>query len=409
MTNPGQTLHAQSSTSVFSPRRTFLPFHQPWIDDSEIEEVSDTLRSGWLTMGPKTLRFETEFGQYVGAEHAVAVHSCTAGLHLALDVVGIQPGDEVITSVYTFTASAAVILHLKAKPVLVDVLPGTLTMDPAQVEQKITARTRAIIPVHMAGHPCDMDALMELAARHRLEVIEDAAHALPTQYKGRMVGTIGDLTVFSFYAIKNITTGEGGMVTTNRQDYADLLRSRRLHGINRDAWKRYTADGTWYYEVDYPGYKYNMTDINAAIGLQQLRKSEMFYELRSRYAALYQQGFADLPALILPQTAPWAQHAWHLYVLRVDHDHLTIGRDAFIQALHKENIGTSVHFIPLHLHPFYRQAFGYQPHDFPHALRAYQQAISLPLFPRMSEADVEDVIHTVRHIVEQHHQSGREA
>ena len=265
-------------------RNTFLPYHTPWIDESEIAEVVDTLRSGWLTMGPKTIRFEEQFAAYLGVGHAVAVSSCTAGLHLALDAVGIRPGDEVITSVYTFSSTAAVVVHLGARPVLVDVLPGTLTMDPEQVERRITERTRAIMPVHFAGQACDMDRILELAARHGLRVIDDAAHALPTHYKGRLVGAIADMTVFSFYATKNLTTGEGGMVTTDSAACADQLRSRRLHGISRDAWKRYTAEGSWYYEVTYPGYKYNMTDLTAALGLQQLRKLDVFHAVRTYYA-----------------------------------------------------------------------------------------------------------------------------
>jgi dTDP-4-amino-4,6-dideoxygalactose transaminase len=383
-------------------RETFLPFHRPWIDEDEIEEVVQTLRSGWLTMGPKTMEFEKRFAEYVGAKHAIAVNSATAGLHLSLDVLGLEPGDEVITSVYTFTSTAAVALHHRGRPVLVDVEPVTLNMDPDEVRRRIGPRTRAIIPVHFAGAPCDMDPILEMAARHRLTVIEDAAHALPTQYRRRMVGAIGDLTVFSFYAVKNLTTGEGGMVTTDSTEYADLLRTRRLHGISRDAWKRYTAEGSWYYEVDYPGYKCNMTDINAALGLQQLRKQDRFHSIRSYYATLYQHGLSDLPELILPETPPYAQHAWHLYVIRLNLDRLTIGRDAFFELLRQANIGASVHFIPLHIHPYYRQVFEYKPEDFPRALRAYQAAISLPLYPRMSEADIWEVIHAVRVIVERH-------
>jgi dTDP-4-amino-4,6-dideoxygalactose transaminase len=383
-------------------RDTFLPFHKPWIDEAEIEEVADTLRSGWLTMGPKTIEFEKRFAEYVGAKHAVAVNSATAGLHLALDALDLKPDDEVITSVYTFTSTAAVVLHNNARPVLVDVDPETLNMDPEQVRRKITPRTRAIIPVHFAGAPCDMDPILDLAARHGLTVVEDAAHALPTQYKGRTVGSIGDLTVFSFYAVKNLTTGEGGMITTDSSEHADRLRTRRLHGISRDAWKRYSAEGSWYYEVDYPGFKCNMTDVAAAMGLQQLRKLDRFHGIRNYYATLYQLGLGDLPELILPENPAYAQHAWHLYVIRLNLARLTIGRDEFFEALRKANIGASVHFIPLHIQPFYRRAFEYRPEDFPNALRAYQAAISLPLYPRMSEADVWDVIHAVRLIVERH-------
>jgi perosamine synthetase len=388
--------------SLGRTRSTLLPFHRAWLDERDIDEVVDTLRSGWLTMGPKTVRFEEQFARYVGARHASAVNSATAGLHLALDVAGIQPGDEVITSVYTFTATAAVIMHLKAVPVLVDVLPGTLNLDPEQVAKKITPRTRAIMPVHFAGGPAEMEPILQLAAKHNLLVIEDAAHALPARYRGRLIGSIGDMSVFSFYASKNLTTGEGGMITTERDDFAEKLRTRRLHGMNRDAWKRYTAEGSWFYEVEYPGYKYNMTDINAALGLQQLGKLDMFHAVRTYYALLYQLGLSDLPEITLPEAPAHIQHAWHLYVIHVNADRLTIDRNQFIKLLREENIATSVHFIPLHIHPVYRQAFGYKPEDFPSALRAYQGAISLPLYPRMTEGDVWDVIHAVRRIVERH-------
>jgi perosamine synthetase len=383
-------------------RASFLPFHRPWIDEADIEEVTDTLRSGWLTMGPKTLKFEERFADYVGAKHAVAVNSATAGLHLALDALALQPDEEVITSTYTFTSTAAVALHVGAVPVLVDILPGTLSLDPEAVARAITRRTRAIVPVHMAGAPCDMDPILELAARHGLAVVEDAAHALPAECRGRKIGTIGDLTVFSFYAGKNMTTGEGGMVTTDSTEYADVLRVRRLHGISRDAWKRYTAEGSWYYEVAYPGYKCNMTDVAAALGLQQLRKLDRFHAIRSYYASIYQLGLCDLPEVVLPEVEDGMQHAWHLYVIQLNLERLTIGRDHFVELLRRENIGTSVHFIPLHLHPYYRERFGYKPESFPRALEAYRRVISLPLYPRMTEADVWDVIRAVRSIVERH-------
>jgi dTDP-4-amino-4,6-dideoxygalactose transaminase len=392
----------RAAESATATRSTFLPFHRPWIEEAEIAEVVDTLRSGWLTMGPKTLQFEEQFAAYVGARFAIALNSCTSALHLALDVLDIQPGDEVITSVYTFTATAAVTLHLGGRPVLVDIDPDTMTMDPAQVARKITPRTRAIVPVHMAGVPCDMDPLLELASKHNLRIVEDAAHALPAQYKSRVIGSIGDMTAFSFYATKNITTGEGGMITTDSDEYADRLRVRRLHGISRDAWKRYTSEGSWYYEVEYPGYKYNPTDINSALGLQQLRRSDRFHAVRTYYASLYQLGLSDVPEISLPQVPPWGSHSWHLYVIQLNLDQLTIDRDTFMRLLREENIGASVHFIPLHLHPYYRERFGFEPTDFPHALQTYRRAISLPLYPRMSEADVWDVIRAVRRIAESH-------
>jgi len=383
-------------------RHEFLPFHRPFIEADEIEEVADTLRSGWLTMGPKTLQFERDFAAYVGAPHAIAVSSATAGLHLAVDALGLQPGDEVITSPYTFTATAAVVLHAGARPVFADVDEATLAIDPDEVARRITPRTRALMPVHMAGHPCDMDALHALAERHGLAVIEDAAHALPARWRGRMVGTLSDLTVFSFYAGKNITTGEGGMMTTARPELAARLRTRRLHGISRDAWKRYTAQGSWYYEVEYPGFKYNMTDINAAIGLHQLRKADRFHGVRAAYAARYRAGLGDVPELVMPADAPGGGHAWHLFIVRVREERLRIGRDAVIEALRARNIGTSVHFIPLHLQPFYQRALGCGPDDFPRATAAYRGAISLPLYPRMTEDDVDDVVDAVREVIARH-------
>lgn len=383
-------------------RTTFLPFHQPSIDESEIQSVTDVLRSGWLTMGRKTFEFEEMFALRVGAKYAIAVNSCTAGLHLALDALGIGAGDEILTSVYTFTSTAAVATHLGAVPVLVDVSPDTFNLDPEQLERKITPRTRAIVPVHLAGIPCPMDEVLDIAARHDLRVIEDAAHALPARYKGRMIGAIGDITAFSFYATKNMTTGEGGMVTTDRPEWAERMRARRLHGITRDAWKRYSSEGSWFYEVNYPGYKCNMTDVAAALGLQQLRKLDRFHGTRTYYAGLYRTGLGDLPELTLPETPPWAEHAWHLYILQLNLERLTINRDQFIEALRERQIGTSVHFIPLHLHPYYRDTFGYRPEDFPCALSAYERSVSLPLYPRMTEADVWDVIRAVRDIVERH-------
>jgi dTDP-4-amino-4,6-dideoxygalactose transaminase len=406
MVDSRTTVAEPDPPTIESARTEFLPFHRPWIDDEEIAEVVDTLRSGWLTLGPKTQRFEADFARYVGARHAIAVNSATAGLHLALDVAGIGPGDEVITSPYTFTATAATVLHVGARPVLADILPDTLGLDPAEVEQRITPRTRAIVPVHMAGLPCDLEPLRVLADRHGLLVIEDAAHALPARYRGRMIGTLGDLTVFSFYAGKNITTGEGGMVTTERDDFAERLRTRRLHGISRDAWKRYSAEGSWYYEVESAGFKYNMTDLNAALGLHQLAKCDRFHALRRRYAQRYTERLRDLPELILPSVLPDREHAWHLYIVRLRPGALAIDRAGVIEALRAANIGTSVHFIPLHLHPHYRAAFGYRPDDFPRALAAYRGAISLPLYPRMTDEDVEDVVRALRRIVAAHRARG---
>jgi dTDP-4-amino-4,6-dideoxygalactose transaminase len=380
----------------------FLPFAMPDIGEAEAESVAETLRSGWLTTGPKVRRFEENFAEYVGCHHAVAVNSATAALHLALSAVGLKEGDEVLVPTMTFAATAEVVLYFKARPVLVDCRPETLNLDPDQLEKAITAKTKAIMPVHIAGQACDMDRILEIASDYDLRVIEDAAHALPTRYRGKMIGTIGDITCFSFYATKTITTGEGGMATTEKPEWAERMRMMGLHGISKDAWKRYTAEGSWYYEILSPGFKYNLTDIAAAIGIEQLKKCTHFWEIRQRYATLYNEGLQDIPAIITPYVAPEMQHAWHLYVIQLDLERLRIGRNEFITLLKQEGIGTSVHFIPLHLHPYYRDTFGYGPADFPHASFVFERIVSLPIYPKMTEADVQRVIDTVRRLVRQH-------
>ena len=378
---------------------TFLPFHVPEIGDDEIQAVVSVLRSGWLTTGSKAKQFEQDFAAMVGARHAVAVNSCTAALHLALEAIGLREGDEVIVPTMTFTATAEVVTYFKAKPVLVDCVPGTFNIDPDGIERAITPRTKAIIPVHFAGHPCEMDRIMDIARRRDLRVIDDAAHALPARYQGKMIGTIADCTCFSFYATKNITTGEGGMVTTDNPDWAARMRIMALHGLSRDAWKRYTAEGSWYYEILSPGFKYNLTDIAAALGISQLPKCERFWKTRERYAGLYDDGLGDLEEIIRPCVEPHVQHAWHLYVIQLDLDRLRIGRNEFIERLQDENIGCSVHFIPLHLHPYYRDTWGYAPPQFPVAGAIYERIVSLPLYPKMTEADVHRVISVVRDLI----------
>ena len=380
----------------------FLPFHVPDIAEDEIQAAVEALRSGWLTTGARVRQFEEDFARYVGCQHAVAVNSGTAALHLALDAIGVQEGDEVLVPTMTFAASAEVVLYFKAKPVLVDCRRDTMNIDPDQTEKVINAKTKAIMPVHIGGQPCDMDRILEIARTHHLKVIEDAAHALPTHYQGRMVGAIGDITCFSFYATKTITTGEGGMATTENAEWAERMRIMSLHGISRDAWKRYTAEGSWYYEILYPGYKYNLTDVAAALGLQQLKKCDRFWEQRQRCAAWYNEGFKDVPEITVPYVAPDVQHAWHLYVIQLNIEQLRINRNQFIELLRKENIGISVHFIPLHLHPYYRDTFGYRPEDFPNASTVFERIISLPIYPRLTEEDVERVIDTVRGLVKQY-------
>lgn len=384
-------------------RNHFLPFHVPTIGEEEIAEVVATLRSGWLTTGPKVKQFEQEFARYIGCQQAVAVNSGTAALHLALEAVGITEGDEVLIPTMTFTATAEVVTYLKAKPVLLDCRPDTLNLDPDRIERAITPKTKAIMPVHMGGLPCEMDRILEIARQYHLQVIEDAAHALPARYHGRMVGTLGDITCFSFYATKTITTGEGGMATTDNLEWAERMRLMSLHGISKDAWKRYTAEGSWYYEVLFPGYKYNLTDLAAAIGIHQLKKCERFWEVRQRYAALYHEGLQDMTALTLPPiAAEGQQHAWHLYILQLNVEQLRITRNQFIDLLKERQIGTSVHFIPLHLHPYYRDTFGYRAADFPQASAAFERIVSLPIYPKMTEADVGYVIETVRALVRQY-------
>ncbi len=380
----------------------YLPFHVPSISEDEIDAVVETLRSGWLTTGPKVRTLEEHFARYVGAQHAVAVNSGTAALHLALEAIGLAAGDEVILPTMTFAATAEVVRYFNATPVLVDCEPDTLNIDPSKIEHAITRKTKAIIPVHFAGRPCAMDRILEVARAHRLVVIEDAAHALPARYYGRMVGTIGDITCFSFYATKTITTGEGGMATTENAEWADRMRMMSLHGISKDAWKRYSAEGSWYYEICSPGYKYNLTDIAAAIGIEQLRKCDQFWTQRQHYAALYHRAFREVPAIAVPPFAEEAQHSWHLYVIQLQTEQLRISRSQFIELLKEQQIGTSVHFIPLHLHPYYRDGFHYRPEDFPNASAAFERIVSLPIYPRMTEADVRYVGDTVSTVIRKH-------
>jgi perosamine synthetase len=381
--------------------KIMLPFHTPDIGDEEIGEVLNVLRSGWLTTGPKAREFEREFAAMVGAKHAVAVNSCTAALHLALEAAGVREGDEVLVPTMTFAATAEVVTYFKARPVLIDCVPDTLNLDTHRLEEVITDKTKAIIPVHFAGHPCEMDQVLSIARAHGLRVIEDAAHALPARYNGKMVGSIAESTCFSFYATKNITTGEGGMVTTDNEDYAARVRMMSLHGLSRDAWNRYSAEGSWYYEILSPGFKYNLTDIAAALGLAQLKKCDRFWKARERYAALYHEGFRDVPEIIRPQAASHVQHAWHLYVIQLDLDRLKISRNEFISRLQQAGVGCSVHFIPLHLHPYYRDMFGYRPTDLPVASMVFQRVLSLPLYSKMTEADVMRVIDVVRTLVKE--------
>ena len=376
-----------------------IPFHVASVGEDEASAAADVIRSGWLTMGPKTIEFERNFASYVGARHAIGVSSCTAALHLALEAVGLQQGDEVLVPTTTFTATAEVVVYFKAIPVLVDVDPVTLCIDPEEARKKITSRTRAILPVHFAGQPCDMDRIQELAASHSLHVIEDAAHSLPASFRGTPVGAISKLTAFSFYATKTLTTGEGGMVTTNDDELAARMKLMRLHGIGQDAWKRYSSEGSWYYEVNDAGFKYNLTDIQSAIGIVQLNKCTEMRGLRARIAKQYTDGFSQCEEIQTPTVLVDRESAWHLYVLRLNLDRLTIGRSEVVERLKQRGVGTSVHFIPLHMHPYYRDAYHYCHESFPVALREYYRSFSLPIYPGMSLDQVAYVIEQVMEVV----------
>jgi len=327
------------------------------------------------------------------------VNSCTAGLHLSLVAAGLGAGDEVITTPMTFASSANVIIHTGATPIFADIDPVTMNIDVNEIRKKITPRTKAIIPVHIGGHPCEMDEIMDLAKEHNLFVLEDAAHAVYTQYKGKLIGSIGNATAFSFYATKNLATGEGGMVTTDDDALAEKIRIMSSHGMSRNAWNRYTATGSWYYEILYPGFKYNMTDIQAALGITQLAKLERMQGIRLEIAERFNEEFSKMPELEIPVTKDYARHAWHLYILKLNLEKLSIDRAEFIEELKAEQIGTSVHFIPLPMHPYYRDKFGFKKGDFPQAETTFERIISLPLYPKMSKQDTEDVIEAVQRIV----------
>lgn len=383
-------------------RSAFLPFSLPLTGREEEEEVLDCIRSGWMTTGPKTKRFEKDLAEYVGAKHAIAVNSCTAALHISMAAMGVGPGDEVITTAITFPATANVIIHQGAKPVLVDVDPTTLNIDPAAVERAITPRTKAIVPVHMAGQPVDMDALRDIARRHNLKIVEDAAHAIGAEFGGQRVGSIdGSLAAaFSFYPIKNMTTIEGGAVLTNDDEFAERARLYSLHGISKDAWKRYSNAGYQHWDTLLPGFKYNMTDVQAALGIHQLKRLDGFIETRERYAKIYQQAFADLREIETLRMTGGAgdKHAWHLFVILLRLDRLSIDRDGFMEALRLENIGTAINFRSLHIQPYYRDTYNIKRDDLPNAAAVSDRLISLPLYPKMSEQDVLEVIEAVRKI-----------
>jgi len=380
-------------------RDTFLVFGAPLIEETEIAEVVASLRSGWLGTGPKVAQFERNFAKYLGVDHTVAVNSGTAALHLSMVALGLGPGDEVITTALTFCATVNAIIHAGATPVLVDVDPVSLNMDPAELRSKVSARTRAIVPVHFAGRPCDMDDIMSIADQHRLAVVEDCAHAIETEYHGRKAGTFGTFGCFSFYVTKNVVTGEGGMVVARSDEEARRIKVLALHGMSHDAWKRFSEEGFKHYQVVECGFKYNMMDIQAALGLHQLARVDTQWLRRQTLWARYNAAFADLPVERPADPAPATRHAYHLYTLRVDPNRAGIERDAFLEAMTARRIGVGVHYLSVPEHPYYQHTYGWKPTDYPHAMRIGRETVSLPLSAKLTDADADDVVAAVRDVL----------
>ena len=381
----------------------FIPYSRPEISDNEINEVLDTLKSGWLTTGKKTKLFESMFSKYIGAKHCLAVNSATAGLHLALEALGVQKGDKVITTVHTFTATAEVIRYLGADPIFVDIDAFSFNINCDEVETALISNpdVKVIMPVHFGGQAANMTRIKELAEKYDVKILEDAAHALPTTFNGDLIGNIGDITVFSFYANKTITTGEGGMVVTNNDAYSERIKCMRLHGINRDVFDRFNSlKPTWYYEVIAPGFKYNMTDLAASIGIHQLDKVELFQKRREEIANIYSQSFSNLPVKTPSKSRTEDIHSWHLYVIKLDLDKLLITRDQFIELMSDSGIGTSVHYIPLHLQPYWRDNYNLGEMQFPVSSMVFKRIVSLQNYPGMSDVEVDRVVSSVTKILE---------
>ncbi len=378
--------------------RSDIPFHRPLIDDDDVASVVEALRSGWVTTGPRTREFETEFSNLVGSRHAVAVNSCTAAMHMAVASLGLDAGDEVVTSPYTFVATSEIIMYTGAKPVFVDVREDDANIDPDAIAAAITPRTRGIMPIHVAGFPAKMDRIADIAQKHALWVVEDAAHAIETVYEGRHAGAWGTAGAFSFYPTKNITTAEGGMLVTDDEALADQARMLSLHGLSKDAWQRYETNGSWYYEVHAQGYKYNMTDVAAALGLSQMRKLDLWLERRRAYARTMTEALASNPALLTPVEPVGATSAWHLYPLRLRPGVLSIDRREFIERLGRLGVSASVHFIPLHLQPYFQERYGYRSGQFPRAEAYYEAEISLPLYPALTPSEVDRICESVLYV-----------
>jgi dTDP-4-amino-4,6-dideoxygalactose transaminase len=388
--------------NTFKIREQFLPYCLPDITEDEINQVVLTLKSGWLAKGPRTIEFEQKFADYVGAKYAVGMNSCTAALHISLMAAGIGPGDEVITTPMTFAASANTIIHTGATPVFVDIDPKTGCIDPDKIEKKITPKTKAIVPVHYSGQACDLDRIYEIADKYNLFVSEDAAHAIYTRYKGRMIGNRPKGTVsFSFYATKNLATGEGGMLVTDNEDIANKARILATHGMSKNAWNRYTKGGSWMYDIEVPGYKYNMFDLQASLGMIQLERLEEMQKRREHIAKMYNDAFKDVAEIKLPSVSEGTTiHSWHLYIIKIVPERMSIDRNQFIEELNNRNVGASVHFIPVHLMSAYRKLFNYKQGDFPNAEKWFENIISLPLYSSMSDENIEYVIEAVKNIVD---------
>ncbi|MDU7339165.1 MAG: DegT/DnrJ/EryC1/StrS family aminotransferase [Clostridium sp.] len=390
--------------SEFVSRDTFIPYNVPDITEAEIDEVVATLKSGWLAKGPRTMQFEKQFAEYLGAKYAVAMNSCTAALHMALAAQGIGPGDEVITTPMTYVATANTIVHLGATPVLADIDYHTTCIDPDEIEKKITSKTKAIVPVHYSGQVCDLDRIYDIAEKHNLFVSEDAAHALWSRYKGRLIGnSLKGAACYSFYATKNLCTGDGGMLVTDDEETAVKARMFSNSGMSQNAWNRYAKGGTWKYDIAEFGYKNNMFDMQAALGLVQLRRLEEMQEARLKIAARYQEAFGAMDAIEEPFVPEYTTHCWHLYVLRIVPEVLTIDRDQFITELNARNIGTSVHFIPVHNMSAYTKRYGYKPEDFPNTQKHFERCLSLPLYPGLTDEQVQYIIDAVADIAAKYH------
>ncbi len=375
--------------------KDFLFFHKPFITEEEVNEIVDTVRSGWLSMGPKTIKFEEAFNSYIGSKKSIAVSSWTAAGHLALEAYGVKPGDEVIVPTMTFPATAEIVCYFGAKPVIVDVDEDTLNISLQEIEKAITPKTKVIIPVHYGGQPCDMDEIHEIAKKHKIKVIEDAAHSLPAVYKGKKVGTISDVTCFSFYATKTLSTGEGGMICTNDEEIAERCSIMRLHGINRDAWKRYTESGSWYYEVVAPGFKYNFTDLQASLGLPQLKKVDLMWKSRKNIAERYTAALKDNKFLTLHTVKEDRESSWHLYPIRLNLERLKINRAQLIDEMRKLNVGAGVHFMPVHQHVYYTQTYNLDDKNYPVASSVFPRLVSLPIYPGMKEEHIDKVINVL--------------